>query len=252
MRLGFLGAGSMASALARGLGEPALVFDVQQERAEALATEIGGQATGSSTELAEGADVVVLAHKPAQLEQAAEGVAGTAKAVASIVAATPVERLEAVYPDVPVYRFIPNIPVEVGRGVLCYVPGSLAAQGPEDELLRLFGRSGTVVPLDEALIEPAMALMSCGPAFLALVVEALADAGVRHGLDPDQARRLVVETMAGSAAFLDSNGLDAEGLRKRVATPGGLTEKGLGILEERGLREAFDGAVDLVVEASRR
>jgi pyrroline-5-carboxylate reductase len=252
MRLGFLGAGSMASALARGLGEPSLAFDVEGERAEALAASVGGEAVESAAELARRADVVVLAHKPAQLEEAAEGVAGEAKAVVSIVAATSVERLEAVYPGVPVYRFIPNIPVEVGRGVLCYVPGSLAAKGPERELLRLLGRCGTVIALDEPLIEPAMALMSCGPAFLALVVEALADAGSRHGLDPDQARRLVVETMAGSAAFLDANGLDAEALRARVATPGGLTEKGLRLLEERGLRDAFDGAVDLVVEESAR
>jgi pyrroline-5-carboxylate reductase len=251
MKLGFLGAGSMATALARGLGEPALVFDVQTDRAAALAEAVGGQAVGSGAELAEGADVVVLAHKPAQLEEAADGVAGTAKAVASIVAATPVERLEQVYPDTPVYRFIPNIPVEVGRGVLCYVRGTLATQGPEEELLQLLGRCSTVVELDEALLEPAMALMSCGPAFLALVVEALADAGVRHGLEQPQARRLVVETMAGSAAFLDANGLDAEGLRARVATPGGLTEKGLDVLEEQGLRSAFDAAVDLVVETSR-
>jgi len=250
MRLGFLGAGSMASALARGLGESALVYDIQRERAELLAGEIDGEAVHSSNELARRADVVVLAHKPAQLEEAAEGVAGTAKAIASIVAAAPIERLETVYPGVPVYRFIPNIPVEVGRGVLCYVPGSLAVEGPQEELLRLLGRSGTVIELDEPLIEPAMALMSCGPAFLALVVEALADAGARHGLDPDQARRLVVETMAGSAAFLDANGLDAEGLKSRVATPGGLTEKGLGVLEERGLRDAFEGAVDLVVGAN--
>jgi pyrroline-5-carboxylate reductase len=242
----------MASALARGLGEPALVFDVQAERAQALASEIGGEAVESAQQLAERADVVVLAHKPAQLEDAAEGVAGTAKAIASIVAATSVERLEEVYPGVPVYRFIPNIPVEVGRGVLCYVPGTHAADGPAQELLRLLGRCGTVVELEERLIEPAMALMSCGPAFLALVVEALADAGVEHGLDPAQARRLVVETMAGSAAFLDANGLDAEGLRARVATPGGLTERGLQILEGRGLRDAFDEAVDLVVETSTR
>jgi pyrroline-5-carboxylate reductase len=167
----------MASALARGLGEPSLVFDVQRERAEALADEVGGEAVDSGRQLAERADVVVLAHKPAQLEEAAEGVAGTAKAVASIVAATSVERLESVYPDIPVYRFIPNIPVEVGRGVLCYVPGTRAAEGPAPDLLRLLGRCGTVVELDERLIEPAMALMSCGPAFLALVVEALA----RHG-----------------------------------------------------------------------
>jgi pyrroline-5-carboxylate reductase len=252
MRIGFLGAGSMATALARGLAEPALAFDVQGERAKALAEAVGGQAVSSGRELAERADVVILAHKPAHLEEAADGVAGVAKAIASIVAATPIERLEAVYPDTPVYRFIPNIPVEVGRGVLCYVPGSLAAEGPEQELLQLLARSGTVIALDEPLLEPATALMSCGPAFLALVVEAMADAGARHGLEPQQARRLVVETMAGSAAFLDANGLDAGGLRARVATPGGLTEKGLQTLEQRGLREAFDGAIDLVVEATTR
>lgn len=251
MKIGFLGAGSMATALARGLGEPALAFDVQEDRAVALAEAVRGEAVGSAQVLARRADVVVLAHKPAHLEDAAEGVAGTAKAIASIVAATPLSRLEAVYPNTPVYRFIPNIPVEVGRGVFCYVPGTLADEGPRDELLRLFGRAGAVIPLDEPLLEPATALMSCGPAFMALIVEALADAGSRHGLDPDQARRLVVETMAGSAAYLDANGLDAEELRSRVATPGGLTEKGLRLLEERGLRDALDGAVDLVVEASK-
>src|SRR6476469_4218059 len=112
----------MATALARGLGEPALVFDVQEERAVALAESVRGEAVGSAHELAKRADVVVLAHKPAHLEDAADGVAGTAKAIASIVAATPLSRLESVYPDTPVYRFIPNIPVEVGRGVFCYVP----------------------------------------------------------------------------------------------------------------------------------
>ena len=168
-----------------------------------------------------------------------------------MVAATPIARLEAPIPDVPVYRFIPNIPVEVGRGVLCYAPGTRAAEGPEQEVLapvRPRRRGGAA---GRALIEPAMALMSCGPAFLALVVEALADAGARHGLDRPQATRLVVETMAGTAAYLDANELDAAALKGRVATPGGLTEKGLGVLEESGLRESFDAAVDLVVEAAR-
>ena len=250
MRIGFIGAGSMASALARGLGEPALIHDVQAERAEALAAEVGGVAAASNRALAEGVDVVILAHKPAQLSEVAQEVAGRAKAVASIVAATPVARLEDAYPGVPVYRFIPNIPVEVGRGVFCYAPGSRAAEGPEQELLRLFGRSGLVIPLDEPLIEPAMALMSCGPAFLALVVEAMADAGARHGLEPRLAAQLVVETLAGTAAYLEAHDRDAGQLRRRVATPGGLTEKGLAVLEEAGLRGGFDAAVDLVVEAS--
>ena len=250
MKLGFIGAGSMATALARGLGEPAIVYDPDTERAAKLAAEISGTVAGSNADLAREADLVVLAHKPAQLDEVAAETGGEARVIASIVAAVPTERLENAYPDTPVYRFIPNIPVEVGRGVICYAPGELAEEGPEDEVMRLFGRCGVVIPLEERLLEPAMALMSCGPAFLALVVEALADAGARHGLDPRQATRLVVETMAGTAAHLDTNDLDASALRRRVATPGGLTEKGLGVLSEQGLTEALGAAVDLVVQES--
>jgi pyrroline-5-carboxylate reductase len=250
MKIGFIGAGSMASALARGLGEPALVSDVDRGRAEALAAEIGGEVADSNPELADKVDLVILCHKPAQLAEVADEVDGRAKAIASMVAATPLAKLEAAYPDTPVYRFMPNIPVEVGRGVLCYSPGTLAAAGPRDELLELLGRAGTVIALDEPLIEPAMAIMSCGPAFVALFVESLADAGAAHGIEPAQATRLVVETMAGSAAYLDANSLDVAGLRKRVATPGGLTEQGLELLEARGIRDDLRAAVDLVVEKS--
>lgn len=250
MRIGFIGAGSMASALARGLGEPALVYAPSPDRANALAEEVRGEVAESSAALAGAADLVILCHKPAQLDEVAAEIDGTARAVASVVAATPIARLEAAYPDTPVYRFMPSIPVEVGRGLLCYAPGTLADEGPRDEVLALFGRCGTVLPLDDALLEPAMALMSCGPAFLALVVDALADAGARHGLAPQEARRMVVETMAGTAAWLDANGLAADELRRRVATPGGLTERGLETLERNGLRHSFDAAVDLMVEAS--
>ena len=251
MKIGFIGAGSMASALARGLGEPGLVSDVDHTRADALAAEIGGTAVSSNRELAEGADLVILCHKPAHTEEVGDQVGGAAKAIASIVGTVPTTRLESAYPGVPVYRFIPNIPVEVGRGVLCYAPGALAAEGPEDEVLKLFGRAGVVVPLDEEQLDPAMAIMSCGPAFLALVVDAMASAGTRHGIGSAQATRLVTETMAGTAAYLDANGLDPRELMGRVATPGGVTEKGLRVLEDTGLRDSFDSAVDLVVEASR-
>ena len=252
MRIGFVGAGSMGSALARGLGEPAVVYDADYERANALATEIGGSVAGSNAELAGQVDLVILCHKPAQLGDVAAEAAPAAKAVASIVAATRIDDIERAYPGVPVYRFIPNLPVEVGRGVFCYAPGTRAAEGPERDVLQLFGRSGVVIGLDEPLIEPAMAIMSCGPAFLALVVEAMAQAGARHGLEAAQAIRLVVETMAGTAAYLDANQLDTAELRRRVATPGGVTEKGLQALEDGGVPRAFDAAVDLVVEATRR
>jgi pyrroline-5-carboxylate reductase len=252
MQLGLIGAGNMASALARGIGEPLLVADIERGKAQALAEELGGEAVDSNAELAERADAVVLCHKPGQLEDVAAEVSGRARVVASILAAVTTDRLEVAYPGVPVYRFIPNIPAEVRRGVLCYTPGSRAAEGPEREVLELFGRAGTVIRLDdEPLIEPAMALMSCGPAFMALVAESFADAGEAHGLPPDEAIRMTVETMAGSAAYLAEHGYDTEALRTRVATPGGATERGLVQLEERGLREVCRAAVDAVVEGTR-
>jgi pyrroline-5-carboxylate reductase len=243
----------MASALARGIGEPALVADVDRAKARALAAELGGEAVGSNADLAERADAVVLCHKPQQLDEVSAEASGKASVVISILAAVTTERLEAAYPGVPVYRFIPNIPAEVGRGVLCYTPGSRAADGPEREILELFGRAGTVIRLDdEPLIEPAMALMSCGPAFMALVAESFADAGQAHGLAAEEAVRMTVETMAGTAAYLAAHGYDTEALKARVATPGGATERGLIRLEERGLRDVCRAAVDAVVEGTSR
>ena len=241
----------MASALARGIGAPVLAHDIDSAKAEALAAELGGEALGNGTEVAERADVVVLCHKPQQLAEVAEQI--RPRAVASILAATTTAQIEDAYPGIPVYRFLPNMPVEVRKGMLCYVPGRLASEGPEKELLELFGRAGTILRVDdEPLLEPAMALMSCGPAFMALVAESFADAGAEHGLTPDDAMRMVVETMGGTAAYLGGHGWDAEGLRQRVATPGGATERGLIRLEEEGLRGVCRAAVDAVVEGTRR
>ena len=252
MKLGLIGAGNMASALARGIGEPVLVHDVDGAKANALAEAVGGEAVGSNAELAERADVLVLCHKPKQLEEVAAEAAGPARVVVSILGATTTEQLAAAYPGASIYRFIPNMPTEVRRGVLCYIAGPGASEGPEDEILALFGRAGAVIALDdEPLIEPAMALMSCGPAFLALVAESFADAGAAHGLDPEDAMRMVVETMGGTADYLAQHGYDGPELRARVATPRGVTEKGLITLEERGLREVCRAAVDTVVEATR-
>ena len=252
MRLGFIGAGNMASALARGIGEPVLVADVDQQKARALAEALGGEAVGSNAELAERADAVVLCHKPPQLAEVAADVAGRAEVVVSILAATSTDALSDAYPGAAIYRFIPNMPVEVRRGVLCYVGGPGSGDGPEEEILALMGRAGEVVRLpDEPLIEPAMALMSCGPAFMALVAESFAEAGAAHGLEPEAAMRMVVETMGGTASWLAEHGYDGPDLRARVATPGGTTEKGLIRLEESGLRELARATVDVVVEATR-
>lgn len=248
MKLGLIGAGKMASALARGIGGPAIVADVDDGKARALAAELGGEAAASNAELARAADVVVLCHKPAQLEEVAAEIAAETRAVASILGGTGIAAVEGAYPGVPAYRFIPNIPAEVRRGVVCYASGAKASEGPERELLDLFGRVGVVVTLQDDVMDAATAVMSCAPAWLALAAGSLAAAGAAHGLDPGQAALMVNETMAGTAAYLGENDLDFQALSDRVATPGGLTARGLDALESGGMPEAFRAAVDVVVE----
>jgi pyrroline-5-carboxylate reductase len=252
MRIGLIGAGNMATALARGWGEPVRVADVDHGRAQILAEQVGGEAPGSNAYVADQADAVVLCHKPAQLNEVAEDIRERAKVIVSILGGTPVADVEAAYPGLPVYRFMPNIPAEVGHGVFCYAPGTGAADGPEQDVLDMFGRIGTVMKLPESLIDTATALMGCGPAFFALAVEALVDAGVRHGITPDDAGRMAVETMAGTAAVLREHGDDTAALRRRVTSPGGSTARGLAALERGGLRAAFSDAVDAAAGASYR
>lgn len=253
VKVGLIGAGNMGGALARGLGEPLIVADADPSRAQLLADEIGGTVASSNRELVDGVDVVILAHKPYQLERVAAGLGGDGRfAVVSILGGATVADIEAAYPSHPVYRFMPNIPAEVRQGVLCYAPGSLASDGPEAEILELFGRAGTVIPLPEPMIEPATALMGCAPAFLSLVVEALVDAGVSHGLTAPDATRMAVEGMAGTAAVLREGGGDTLALRRRVTSPGGSTARGLAALEHGGVRPAFASAVDAVVGAKLR
>jgi pyrroline-5-carboxylate reductase len=251
MKLGFIGAGNMATALARGIGEPIVACDVVAGKAEALVEALGGEVLETPAYVADASDAVVLAHKPAQLAEVAAEIRDRTRIVVSILGGVPTSKLEEAYPNASVHRFLPNIPVELGQGVLVYAPGSRAERA--DELLELFGRAGTIIRLPkEELVEPAMALMSCGPAFMALVAEALVDAGVLHGLDPDQATQMVVETMAGSASVLRETAGDTRGLRRRVTSPGGSTAQGLAALEQAGVRAAFEDAVSAVVEFTKR
>lgn len=247
MKIGLIGSGNMARAMARGWGRPLLCADPLAERAQALAEELGGRALASNREVAEQADLVVLCHKPAQLASVAGEIAGQAKAVASILAATPLDALRAAYPDRPVYRFIPSLPVEVRQGAV--VQAAAPAQDPQLDarVSELFAELGTLVVLDDSLVDVAMGLMSCGPAYVALVAEAQIDAGVRRGIPAPQGADLVVQTLAGTAELLRRRGNDTIAIRREVTSPGGVTARGLDALERGGLRSAFSDALDAVL-----
>ncbi len=259
MKIGLIGCGNMARALARGWGRPLLCADPVAERAEALAAEVGGEALATNGAVAERADLVVLCHKPAQLEDVAREVAPQGRAIASILAAVPLDALRVAYPDRPVYRFIPSLPVEVRQGAVVQAADASAGAkaGDRDTALYgavrdLFAELGTLVVLPDALLDVAMGLMSCGPAYVALVAEAQVDAGVRRGIPAAQGAELVVQTLAGTAELLRRRGYDMVAVRREVTSPGGLTARGLDALERAGLRAAFSDALDAVLAQEGR
>jgi len=253
MQIGLIGAGSMARALARGWGRPLLCADPVMERAQSLAAEVGGEALGSSGEVADRADLLVLCHKPAQLQAVAGELAPLTKgAVASILAATPLSALRSAYPGRPVYRFIPSLPVEVRQGAVVQAACAPQDEARDREVGELFAELGTLVVLDDALVDVAMGLMSCAPAYVALVAEAQIDAGVRRGIPAAQGAELVVQTLAGTAELLRRREHDTMAIRREVASPGGVTARGLDALERGGIRAAFSDALDAVLEPARR
>ena len=244
--IGLVGSGNMARALARGWGEPVLCTDAFPERAEALAQETGGEAVEGNGALADRADLVVLCHKPAQLEEVAAQIGGRAKVIISILGGMPLASVKAAYGDLPVVRVLPSTPVEVRSGVTVHAHDPDAPADLTQTALELFGRLGPVVTLPESQMETATGLMSSAPAYMALVAEAQVDAGVRHGIPADVAAKLVVATMKGTAELLEHRGNDTLAVRREVTSPGGMTARGLAELEANGVRAAFLKAMDQV------
>jgi pyrroline-5-carboxylate reductase len=252
MVIGFCGSGSMAAAMARGWAgeaEGMLFTDSGSGRAADLAAEVGGEALDSNRELAERADLVVLAHKPAQLAAVAQEMAGTVKVVVSILARTTQAEVRAAYPETPVFRIEPNTPVEVREGVISFaIPDAAADADVYASVRELFGRLGTVVDVPESLMRIAGATGGVGPAYWALLVEAQVDTAIRRGMPPALAATIVTEAMAGTAALLRARDNDTLALRRAVSSPGGSTARGLAALERGGVRAALAQAMDVVVD----
>lgn len=241
MQIGLIGAGNMGSAMARGWGRPVLASDSGSGRAAALVADLGGAAV-SNEEVAERADVVVLAHKPGQLEAVAEGL--SPRRVLSVLGGATVEQLQRAYPEARVTRAEPNTPVSVNEGVLVVPTGS-----DDDGVLALLEELGRVVQVPEQLMGVAGAISGVGPAYVALVAEAWADAAIRAGLPAGVATDLVTETLAGAAALLREQ--DTLAVRRGVTSPGGTTARGLAALEREGVRRAFAAAMDDVTGFGR-
>lgn len=235
----------MAAAMARGWSgafEGMLFADAGSGRARELAAELGGS-VATNAEIAEAADLSVVAVKPVKLGEVAAEL-GAARRVISILAATPLRSVAAALPHAEVLRVMPNVGVEVRKGVLC-IAGS-ASETVRDKLELL----GQVVEIPDEEFDQATAVMGCTPAYLALAVEALADAGAEAGLGGELSRELVIETMAGTAELLRIR--DPAEVQRAVASPGGSTEAGLEALDREGGSAAFAAAVSASLAKMRQ
>ena len=258
MKVGFVGAGNMATGIARGWAaardEPgvpeAMVFaDADPAKAEQLAAEVGGEALPGNKEVAEAADLVLLAVKPNVLDEVAGEVAEAGKPVISILAATPLETLQAALPGIEVTRVMPNLGAQLRQAVICVVYPEGLSEARREELDQLLGLLGEVIELEERLIDAATAVMGCLPGYLALVAEAMVEGGIKEGLTEDQASRMVSRAMTATGGLIEHHA--PADLKKAVASPGGMTEAGLDALEKRMIRETFLAAVEASLDRVR-
>lgn len=242
MRIGFVGSGNMAAAIAEGLGRAALFSDSGSGRAAALAHTNGGAST-TTEDIGKTCDVVFLCHKPKQLDEVAAKLQDYSGTIISVLAATPLDALRRAYPAAKVVRTMPNIPVAHGSGVFAIAAESDSV--PEfDELLE---PTGLVLRVPESQFELVTAVGGCAPAFFAMFARDLIRSAVARGLDEETARQVVGQTLAGTGDALAANGIDTEALMAAVASPGGLTERALASFEGADLQAVVDRAVATVL-----
>jgi pyrroline-5-carboxylate reductase len=259
-KIGFVGGGNMAGALVRGLlhsgtvtPEQIRASDVKDERLSELRSVHGIETTTDNEALARWADVVVIAVKPQIVDRILAPIASAQKdgdLVVSIAAGVPIEALEARLPErARVVRAMPNTAAIALAAATAIAPGSHADAHDIQVARALFEAVGRCVVLDEALLDAVTGLSGSGPAYVMVMIEALADGGVKVGLGRDTALLLAAQTVYGAAKLQLETGEHPGRLKDMVTSPGGTAIAGLHTLEAGGLRRTL---IDAVEAASRR
>ncbi|MDV7240472.1 MULTISPECIES: pyrroline-5-carboxylate reductase [Rhodococcus] len=255
-RIAVIGGGRIGEALISGLLQSGhavkdlVVAEQHPPRAAELAAEYS-VCVSSPQDAAEGADVIVVAVKPGDVESALTAVSKAdldgerEQILVSLAAGIPTSYYEKRLPaGFPVVRVMPNTPMLVGEGVSVLAPGRHVKKDHLDLVRGVLSAVGKVVTVPESQIDAVTAVSGSGPAYFFLVAEAMIDAGVGLGLTRATANELVVQTMVGAAAMLDQSGESTTELRAAVTSPGGTTAAAIRQLEKNGLRSAFYDALE--------
>ena len=256
---GFIGTGNMGGALARAVSRkvsPAqvLLSNRTAEKAQALAAELGCQAVDNQTAAAQ-ADYLFLGVKPQMMADMLAGIAETlarreqAPILVTMAAGLTSESIRQMAGgDYPVIRIMPNTPASIGEGMILYAVGSGVPEDAVETFLADMSGAGKFSLLPEHLIDAGSAVSGCGPAFVDLFIEALADGGVACGLPRSAAMELAAQMVLGSAALVLSDGRHPGALKDAVCSPGGTTIQGVRALEKGGFRSTVMEAVIVAYE----
>jgi len=261
-KVGFIGAGNMGEALIKGLVAANLVrpeaiyaSDVRLERLKALDQQYGIRLLADNAELVRQVDIVILAVKPQIMAPALRQIASAVtkkKLLISIAAGVSTTTIRAALGKAArLIRVMPNTPALVLEGVTAVAKAEGLEPGDLDTAGEIFSAVGRVVVLDEELMDAVTGLSGSGPAYVAVVIESLADGGVKMGLDRITAMTLATQTVLGAARLMIETGMHPGALKDMVSSPGGTSIAGIAALEEGGIRTTFIKAVERATLRSR-
>jgi pyrroline-5-carboxylate reductase len=263
LKVGFLGAGKMASALASGLAragiassEAMIASDVSAEARAAFTQAVGAKTSGFNPDVVNFASVLVLAVKPDQVNDLLLEISPHLKdrhLLVSIAAGVTIAKMEANLRDgVRVIRVMPNTPALVGASASAFALGKTATPDDGQIVSTLFSAVGVAFQVKESLLDAVTGLSGSGPAYVYMIIEALSDGGVAAGLPRDVATKLAAQTVLGGAKMVLETGLHPGALKDMVTSPGGTTIEGIHELEKGALRAALINAVRAATEKSKK
>lgn len=254
MKYGFIGCGNMGGALIRAAsksvsGGEIYLSDAFAEKRDALASEVGANVSDNK-KIAMTCDYIILGVKPQMMSQMLGELSEILKArkdrfvLVSMAAGVSTQKIaKMIGGEYPTVRIMPNLPASIGEGMILYCTAYGVTEDEEKIFLNLMNKAGKLCALNENLIDAGSAVSGCGPAFVCLFAEALADGGVQCGLPRAKAQEMALQTIMGTAKLMLENGEHPAVLKDAVCSPGGTTIVGVHAMEEGGFRASASNAV---------
>ncbi len=258
-KLGFIGAGMMASALAKGVcskellkADDIMMYDINPDKLTKLHDELGIVIANDTQEVFQNCESVIIAVKPQHLKMIKYEAGANQPIIISIMAGVTIATLEEKFADLPIARVMPNNPAQISQGMSAYCGNQLLSAKDSAWVGEILAAVGEVAVVSENQMDAVCGLSGSAPAFMYMMIEALADGGVMMGLARDTAYKLAAQTMKGAAQMVLETGKHPGELKDMVTSPGGTTIRGIYALEKMGLRAALMTAVEEATLQSKK